>query len=189
MGPPCPDAVLPLVTAAGFSGWHALNDRIMGGSSSGECRAGAAGLDFQGEVVAEGGGFISCRSPLLSPPLDLSGHIGLEVEISGDGRRFKLAVGCADGLAGLTELIPGGLRWVHAFDTEADGVTLVRVPFTSLRPSLRAQPVGLPLLRFDQARINRLQLLHSRFGDDGQPNPGFRAGPIHFLVHAIRAYP
>jgi hypothetical protein len=63
------------------------------------------------------------------------------------------------------------------------------VPFASLRPSLRAQPVGLPLLRFDQARINRLQLLHSRFGDDGQPNPGFRAGPIHFVVHAIRAYP
>jgi hypothetical protein len=113
----------------------------------------------------------------------------LELEITGGGRRFKLAVACADGVAGLTELIPGGLRWVHEFATEADGSTLVRIPFASLRPSVRAQPLGLPLLRFDAARVNRLQLLHSRFGDDGQPNAGFRAGPISFTLHAIRAYP
>jgi hypothetical protein len=185
--------VLPLVTAAGFSGWHALNDRIMGGSSTGECRAGAAGLDFQGEVVAEGGGFISCRSPLLSPPLDLSGHVGLEVEISGDGRRFKLAVGCADGAAGLTELIPGGLRWVREFGTEAEGFSRVRIGFDQLTASLRAQPIeklplGLPL-RFDASRITRLQLLHSRFGDDGGPNPGFRAGPLHLVIQSIHAVP
>ena len=183
------DPLLTLVAASGFSGWHALNDRIMGGSSSGSCQASSAGLEFEGELIAEGGGFISCRSPLLSPPLDLSAHTGLELEIAGDGRCFKLAVGCADGLAGLTEMIPGGLRWVHAFPTEAEGVSLVRIPFASLRPSVRAQPLGLPLLRFDPARVNRLQLLHSRFGDDGQPNTGFRAGPIRFTLRAIRAYP
>jgi hypothetical protein len=183
------DLLLTLVTATGFSGWHALNDRIMGGRSSGSCQAGPAGLVFDGDLIAEGGGFISCRSPLFSPPLDLSGHSGLELEISGEGRHFKLAVACADGLAGLTELIPGGLRWVHAFATEAQGTSLVRIPFTSLRPSVRAQPLGMPLLRFDAARVNRLQLLHSRFGDDGQPNAGFRAGAITFTLHAIRAYP
>jgi hypothetical protein len=189
MGLPRPDVLLTLVTAAGFSGWHALNDRIMGGSSSGTCQAGAAGLAFQGELVAEGGGFISCRSPLFSPPLDLSAHTGLDLEITGEGRRFKLAVACADGLAGITELIPGGLRWVHEFGTEPEGITLVRIPFASLRPSVRAQPLGIPLLRFDPSRVNRLQLLHSRFGDDGQPNAGFRAGAIAFTLHAIRAYP
>jgi hypothetical protein len=183
------DLLLTLVTATGFSGWHALNDRIMGGRSSGSCQAGPAGLVFDGDLIAEGGGFISCRSPLFSPPLDLSGHSGLELEISGEGRHFKLAVACADGLAGLTELIPGGLRWVHAFATEAQGTSLVRIPFSSLRPSVRAQPLGMPLLRFDAARVNRLQLLHSRFGDDGQANAGFRAGAITFTLHAIRAYP
>lgn len=182
-------AVLPVLSGAAFSGWHALNDRIMGGSSSGACRVGPGGLDFDGEVIEAGGGFISCRSPLLSPPLNLEAHEGLELEISGEGRCFKLAVGCADGVAGLTELIPGGLRWVHAFDTAASGVTNVRLPFSSLRPSLRAQPLGLPLVRFDAARITRLQLLHSRFGDDGRPNAGFRPGRIHFTLHAIRAYP
>jgi hypothetical protein len=180
--------VLEITAGAGFSGWHALNDTIMGGRSQGECRSGPAGLVFEGEVIAEGGGFISCRSPVYSPPLDLSAHEGLELELSGEGRRFKLAVGCADRVAGLTELIPGGLRWVCEFATEAEGVTTLRIPFSQLSPSVRAQPLGLPL-RFQAGRVNRLQVLHSRFGDDGSANSGFRAGPIHFSLHVIRAYP
>ncbi|SBO42318.1 CIA30 family protein [Cyanobium sp. NIES-981] len=180
--------MIPIASADGFSGWHALNDTIMGGRSQGDCAVGPAGLRFQGELVAEGGGFVSCRSPLFSPPLDLSGSEGLEIDLEGHGRRFKLAVGCADGVGGLTELIPGGLRWVAEFGTEASGFSQVRLPFASLRPSVRARPVGLPL-RFDAGRVNRLQLLHSRFGDDGTPNAGFRPGAISFLLQAIRAYP
>ncbi len=193
MGLPCPDTVLQILSGAGFSGWHSLNDRIMGGRSSGECRVDASGLTFDGEVVAEGGGFISCRSPLFSPPLDLSGYTGLELVLGGEGRRFKLAVACADGAAGLTELIPGGLRWVREFGTEAEGFSRVRIGFDQLTPSLRAKPIetlplGLPL-RFDASRITRLQLLHSRFGDDGGPNPGFRAGPLHLVIQSIHAVP
>ena len=182
------ERVQEIVAADGFSGWHSLNDPIMGGQSQGQCRVGPCGLSFEGVVVPEGGGFISCRSPLFSPALDLSGCDGLEIEIAGEGRHFKLAVACADGVAGLTELIPGGLRWVKAFATAAEGITRVRIPFAELRPSLRAQPMGLPLLRFDPSRINRLQLLHSRFGDDGQANPGFRPGAIHFRLLAIHAF-
>ncbi len=180
--------MLEITAGDGFSGWHALNDTIMGGRSQGQCLVGPAGLVFEGEVIAEGGGFISCRSPVLSPPLDLSAHEGLELELSGEGRRFKLAVGCADGVGGLTALIPGGLRWVFEFPTEREGATTVRVPFVQLRASVRAKPVGLPL-RFQAARVNRLQLLHSRFGDDGAENGGFRPGPIRFCLHAIRGYP
>jgi hypothetical protein len=180
-----------LVQGSGFAGWHALNDTVMGGRSSGRCSVDPEGLRFEGEVVEAGGGFISVRSPLFSPPLDLSEARGLLLWLRGEGRRFKLAVVCADGVAGLTELIPGGLRWVHAFATEADGLSRVAIPFTSLTPSVRARPVeGLPLglpLRFDAARITRLQLLHSRFGDDGGPNPGFRAGPIHLQIQRIDA--
>ncbi|MEB3306158.1 MAG: CIA30 family protein [Cyanobacteriota bacterium] len=181
-------SVLP---GGAFVGWHALNDTVMGGRSSGQCTPQSTGLRFDGEVVEEGGGFISVRSPLFSPPLDLSTASGLELEIFGDGRRFKLAVACADGVAGLTELIPGGLRWVHEFGTNAEGVTRVAIRFAALIPSVRARPLeGLPLglpLRFDPSRITRLQLLHSRFGDDGGPNPGFRPGPIHLELQAIHA--
>ncbi len=180
-----------LLEGEGFAGWQALNDTVMGGRSSGQCSVGPEGLRFDGVVVAEGGGFISMRSPLFSPPLDLSAARGLELVLRGEGRRFKLAVACADGVAGLTEWIPGGLRWVKEFSTEADGVSRVPIPFAELIPSLRAQPLdrlplGLPL-RLDTSRITRLQVLHSRFSDDGGPNPGFRAGPIHLELHGIHA--
>ena len=180
-----------VVSGEGFSGWHALNDTIMGGRSSGSCRCGSYGLDFDAQVVAEGGGFVSVRSPLFSPPLNLSAYNGLELVLAGEGRHFKLAVACADGAGGLTELIPGGLRWVREFSTESEGTSRVRIAFDQLTPSLRAQPIktlplGLPL-RFDASRITRLQLLHSRFGDDGGANPGFRAGPLHLVLEAIHA--
>jgi hypothetical protein len=150
-----------------------------------------AGLRFSGELIEQGGGFVSVRSPLFSPPLDLSGFAALRLDLAGHGRRYKLAVACADGVAGLTELIPGGLRWVHEFGTEPEGFSSVRIGFDQLTPSVRAKPVeslplGLPL-RFDASRITRLQILHSRFGDDGGANPGFRAGPLHLELRAIDA--
>jgi hypothetical protein len=184
---------LTVAQGEGFAGWHALNDTIMGGRSSGSCHVGPSGLVFEADVVAEGGGFVSLRSPQLSPPLNLSAWGGLELELRGDGRTYKLAVGCADGVAGLTELIPGGLRWVAAFATAESGLSRVRIGLDQLTPSLRAKPIdSLPLgmpLRFDPSRITRLQLLHSRFGDDGQPNPGFRPGPLHLELIAIHAVP
>ena len=182
------DGSLLIVAGDGFAGWHSLNDTIMGGRSQGQCQIGSSGLVMTAEVVAEGGGFVSCRSPLFSPPLDLSAQAGLQLEIEGDGRRYKLAIACSDGLAGLTELIPGGLRWVAEFDTAAQGLTQVWIPFSQLRASVRAKPVGLPM-RFDASRITRLQILHSRFGDDGGVNNGFRAGPLQLRIQAIRAMP
>jgi hypothetical protein len=190
MGAPMGDQ-LPIVSGSGFSGWHALNDTIMGGRSSAACSVSAKGLVLAGEVVEAGGGFVSCRSPLFSPPLDLSAHRGLKLLLRGGGRRFKLAIASADGLAGLTELIPGGLRWVHEFATAEEGLSDVDIPFSDLKPSLRAQPMrNLPFarpLQFDPARISRLQLLHSRFGDDGGANPGFRPGPFRLELLAIHA--
>jgi hypothetical protein len=49
---------------------------------------------------------------------------------------------------------------------------------------VRAKPVTLPV-RFDASGVTRLQLLHSRFAEDGRENPGFRSGPIQLLVRAI----
>ncbi len=190
-GDKAPEAGQLVVGGAGFSGWHALNDTIMGGRSSGACRIDSQGLHFDGELVEQGGGFVSVRSPLFSPPLDLSAFTALQLALVGEGRRFKLAVACGDGMAGLTELIPGGLRWVHEFATQDQGLTQVRIDFEQLSPSVRAKPIqGLPLglpLRFDPSRITRLQLLHSKFGDDGGLNPGFRPGPLHLELHTIHA--
>jgi hypothetical protein len=183
-----------LFAGGGFAGWHALNDPIMGGRSSGEVQIHSdQGLIFTGDVVEQGGGFISARSPQLSPPLDLSAEAALQLDIAGEGRRFKLALACSDGVGGLTNLIPGGLRWVSEFGTEAEGFTTVTLPFSELTPSVRAQPVqALPLgyvPRFDASRITRLQLLHSKFDDQGGLNQGFRPGPIHLVLRQIRSVP
>ena len=180
--------VAPLLIAAGdgFSGWQPLNDTIMGGRSQGSCRAGSEGLLMEAFVEPEGGGFVSVRSPVFTPPLDLSAYGALELLLDGDGRRFKLALACRDGVAGLTELIPGGLRWVAEFSTQAGGSSRVVIPFSRLTPSVRATPVGLPL-RFDAAQLTRIQVLHSKFGDIGGRNPGFRPGALRLLIRSIHA--
>ena len=102
-------------------------------------------------------------------------------------RGAKFAVACRDGVFGLTELIPGGLRWVTTVTTESTDTTVVELPFDRLKPVVRAKPVSLPV-RFDPSCITRLQLLHSRFGDDGEPNPGYRAGAIKLLIRSIEAF-
>ena len=170
-----------------FREWASLNDTIMGGSSRAGCRISELGLVLEGEVVSEGGGFVSCRSPVYRPPLDLSSNSGLRLTLDGEGRSFKFAVACRDGVFGLTELIPGGLRWVTTVATESTGTTIVEIPFDRLQPVVRAKPVSLPV-RFDPSCVTRLQLLHSRFGDDGQPNPGYRDGAIKMLVRSIEAF-
>jgi hypothetical protein len=177
---------LPIASGDGFSGWQALNDTIMGGRSRGSVQTTSEGLVLQAFVEPEGGGFVSCRSPVFDPPLDLSPYGALELELDGDGRRYKLAVACRDGVAGLTELIPGGLRWVAEFSTRPVGTSVVVIAFNRLTPSVRATPVGLPL-RFDPAGVTRLQILHSKFGDMGGRNPGFRPGELQLMLRSIRA--
>jgi len=186
--PPGSPGELRVVAGDGFSGWESLNDTIMGGRSQGTCQVSSAGLLMDALVEPDGGGFVSCRSPVYAPPLDLSAYGALQLELDGDGRRYKLAVACRDGVAGLTELIPGGLRWVAEFSTQSSGTSVITIPFNRLTPSVRATPVGLPL-RFDAAGVTRLQILHSKFGDIGGRNPGFRPGALRVLVRSIRAVP
>jgi len=186
MQPPASEQTI--VQGREFADWTSLNDTIMGGRSRAGCRATPEGLLLEGELIEAGGGFVSCRSPRLQPPLDLSPFSALQVDVEGEGRTLKIALGCRDGALGLTELIPGGLRWVIDVPTQADGVTSVRIPFADLRPTVRAKPIGLPL-RFDAAGVTRIQVLHSKFGDGGELNTGFRAGAIRLLIRSIRALP
>ena len=119
-----PELLSILIAAGdGFSGWASLNDTIMGGRSSGECSVNSEGLLMQAEVVAEGGGFVSCRSPVWQPPLDLSSATALRLRLEGDGRRYKLAVAVSDLAGRLGDLVPGGLRWVEDFDTQPSGIS------------------------------------------------------------------
>ena len=170
-----------------FEGWKTLNDTVMGGSSSAFCEISNSGLILQGNIVEKDGGFVSCRSSVYKPCLDINDYKTFELNIDGQGRTFKFAVACQDDLLGLTEFIPGGLRWIKSFPTKKFGTTNVQIHFSSLNPSVRANKIRLPF-KFKPSKIKRLQLLHSKFGDDGLLNNAFKPGPIKVLIKSISVF-
>ena len=167
-----------------FDGWKTLNDTVMGGSSSAFCEISNSGLLLKGNIVEKAGGFVSCRSSIFKPPLNVSEFSSFELNIDGQGRTFKFAVGCEDDLLGITEFIPGGLRWIKSFPTKKFGTTNVQIQFSELQPSVRANKVRFPF-KFKPSKIKRLQLLHSKFGDDGLLNNEFKKGSIKVLIKSI----
>ena len=111
------------------------------------------------------------------------------MEVNGDGRTLKLALGSRSRLFGLTERFYGGLRWVAQLPTKDSGTTSIEIPFSTLKPTVLAQPLAMPLrlIRFDASSINQVQLLHSKFGQPGELNSEFRPGPIRVLLRSIKA--
>ena len=180
-------SITPLIKGAEFSDWKSLNDTIMGGSSRANCLSSKKGLLLEGNLVEEGGGFVSCRSPIFDKPFDLSKFSGLILDIEGEGRTLKFAIACEKKPLSLSNLIKGDIRWVASIPTKKNGVSRIKVPFKNLEPARRAKPVRLPL-RFDPTCINRFQLLYSKFGQPGKMNAEFFAGPIKVLIKSISAY-
>ena len=120
----------------------------------------------------------------MEPSLNLSEYSSFELNIDGQGRTFKFAVACEDDLLGLTEFIPGGLRWIKSFPTKKFGTTNFQIPFSELKASVRANKVRFPF-KFKPSKIKRLQLLHSKFGDDGLLKNEFKQGSIKVLIKSI----
>ena len=170
-----------------FGGWDSLNDTIMGGSSTADCQNSKAGLVFRGNIVEKSGGFVSCRSPIYDPVLNLEEYEGFELRIDGQGRTFKFAVACQDEIFGLTEFIPGGLRWIKSFTTQKFGTSTIRIPYADLSPSIRANKVSFPF-KFRSNKLKRIQLLHSKFGDSGELNEKFKPGSIKVLIKSISVF-
>ncbi len=180
-------SITPLIQGSEFSDWKSLNDTIMGGSSLAKCRSSDKGLFLEGNLVEEGGGFVSCRSPILDKPFNLSKYSGLILDVEGEGRTLKFAIACEKKTLSLSNLLKGDIRWVASIPTKRNGVSRIKIPFKDFEPARRAKPVRLPL-RFDPTCINRFQVLHSKFGQPGKMNPGFFAGPIKILIKSINAY-
>ena len=185
--PPTEIAITPLIKGSEFSDWKSLNDTIMGGSSRASCRSSDKGLFLEGNLVEEGGGFVSCRSPIFDKPLNLSKYSGLIIDVEGEGRTLKFAIACEKKPLSLSNLLKGDIRWVASIPTNKKGVSRIEVPFKNLEPARRAKPVRLPL-RFDPTCVNRFQMLYSKFGQPGKINSGFSPGPIKVLIKSISAY-
>ncbi len=180
-----------VVSCSDFDDWFALNDTVMGGSSKAICRASSKGLSLEGVVVEAKGGFVSCKSPIFVPLLNLSNYQGFELKIQGKGRTLKFGVSCKYGILCLREFFldksPGGLRWVAEIETKRFGTTIIKVPFKSLEPTVLAKKISLPI-KFKSDSISQFQLLHSKFGRPGELNPGFKPGKINFVLQSISVY-
>jgi len=185
--PPTEISITPLIQGSEFSDWESLNDTIMGGSSLATCRSSDKGLFLEGDLVEEGGGFVSCRSPIFDKPFNLSKYSGLILDVEGEGRTLKFAIACEKKPLSLSNFLKGDIRWVASIPTKNNGVSRIKIPFKDLEPARRAKPVRLPL-SFDPTCINRFQVLHSKFGQPGKMNSGFFAGPIKVLIKSISAY-
>ena len=180
-------SITPLIQGSEFSDWKSLNDTIMGGSSLATCRSSEKGLFLEGNLVEEGGGFVSCRSPIFDKAIDLSKYSGLILDVEGEGRTLKFAIACEKKPLSLSNFLKGDIRWVASIPTKKIGASRIKIPFKDFEPARRAKPVRLPL-RFDARCINRFQILHSKFGQPGKMNSGFFSGPIKVLIKSISAY-
>ena len=176
-----------IVGQGDFSEWKTLNDTIMGGSSLSSCTSTKQGLLLEGNLIEKDGGFISCRSPIYRPPLDLSNYNGLQIKLKGNGRNLKLGITCETSKFRLENLIFGRLRWVSSFQTKAAGISTIDIPFNSLQPAVRNKPINLPV-RFKPSCINQFQLLYSKFGLPGKMNPTFKPGSIRITLISINGY-
>jgi hypothetical protein len=160
--------------------WGALDDVVMGGVSTSALQQDAEGARFTGNVsTANSGGFASVRTRNLTPPLDLSRNLGLELKIKGDGNRYKFLMRDEDTW--------DSIAYAYSFDTIAGEWMTVRMPFADLIPVFRAKTVrDGPALNTTQ--IRSLQLMLSKFEYDGILNPHFTAGAFTLLVQTIGVY-
>ncbi len=170
-----------------FDNWTTINDTIMGGSSQARCESTSEGLLMKGELIEENGGFVSCRSPVIAPVLDLSDFVGIELDVEGQGQTLKFAISCGDGVTRISDYFSGGIRWVSELKTNKKGNTIIQIPFNDFQPTIRAKPINLPL-SFSSNSVQQLQLLYSRFGTGGRRNHEFKTGPFCFYIRSINAY-
>ncbi|MBD1850953.1 CIA30 family protein [Cyanobacteria bacterium FACHB-502] len=159
--------------------WGALDDVVMGGVSQSGIRLNGDTAEFSGQVsTANSGGFASVRTRNLEPPIDLSSYDGIELQLKGDGNRYKFM------LRGETQW--DGVAHCASFDTIPQTWITVRIPFATLIPVFRARTLPNAPLKLNCIRA--LQLMLSKFEYDGALNPHFQPGFFQLQVQSISAY-
>jgi Complex I intermediate-associated protein 30 (CIA30) len=160
--------------------WGALDDVVMGGTSASSLKLQDGLAVFTGIVsTANSGGFASIRTRNFEPPLDLGSYSGLELQVKGDGQRYKFLIRDEDSW--------DSLAYAYSFDTVADQWTTVRIPFNLMVPVFRAKTVdnGKSL---NTSRLRSLQLMLSKFEYNGALNPHFQPGEFRLSVQTIAVY-
>ena len=135
--------------------WSAIDDRVMGGVSRSTLRFDPAGhAVFAGLVSADNnGGFASVRSAVVhraSGEFDPEAFDAIELDVRGDGRRYKLNLRTDRGF--------DGVNYQAAFAPPAGQWATLRLSLDVFQPSWRGRAVpDAPPLR--SARIEQVGLM------------------------------
>jgi len=153
-------------TVAAVEGWHAIDDRVMGGVSSSGMRWDPAGFGvFTGVVsLQNNGGFASVRLATQAlAALEVSAY---RLKVCGDGKRYKLNLrtdGAFDGVNYQAEFAPPAGRWCQ-----------IQLPLDAFAPSFRGRPVpDAPPL--DPARVCQVGLMIA----------AWQAGPFRLAIASL----
>ena len=148
--------------------FHSIGDRVMGGVSTGGMSPGEGFALFSGEVSFENqGGFASIRSE--TGAWDLSAYNGIQLEVCGDGRTYKLSL--------TTDPRYDSVVYRARFSPPAGKWSKVSLAFEDFVPMFRGEKVpGAPPM--DPSRINTFGFLIS----DRQE------GPFQLKIRSISAY-
>lgn len=149
--------------------WHAIDDRVMGGTSRSKLHRDPAGhAVFTGEVsLARNGGFASVRS---SPgDRGLHGAATCTIDVRGELKQFKLSLLTDDGFDSINyqaSFAPAGADW-----------QTLHLPLADFRASFRGREVP------DAPPLDPARTLAMRYPFTGPPvrRPGSRRHPP-FLV-------
>ncbi|KAL3146123.1 hypothetical protein ABBQ38_015470 [Trebouxia sp. C0009 RCD-2024] len=110
----------------------------------------------------------------------MKGYEGLGFRVKGDGLRYKCTI--------RTDTNWDGIGYTLSFDTKAGEWHDVQLPFQQFIPLFRAKTVkdGSQL---DPSTVTSIQLMLSKFENDGKLNPSFKTGPFQLPVAKIWGYP
>ncbi|MBW8369316.1 MAG: CIA30 family protein [Arenimonas sp.] len=130
--------------------WVAVNDGVMGGLSSGGPVMGDNQLDFSGVLsLANNGGFSSVRT--VGRDFDLGDATEVVLRVRGDGRSYQLRLATDARYRGLS------VSYGAEFKTTAGEWTQVRLPLSSLQPTVRGFALQGPPM--DAANVREIGLL------------------------------
>ena len=149
-------------------GWYVQNDNVMGGRSEGGFDISSGQLIFSGNTNTNGGGFSSIRTQPLK--LDLSAYTGIRVKIKADGRRYTWGMQTDARWRGRK------VNYWADFDTLADEMSVIDIPFTNFFPQFRGFKLEGPEL--DTSQINEFALYQYDKTD----------GPFELRLISVEAY-
>jgi monofunctional biosynthetic peptidoglycan transglycosylase len=149
-------ALFDFRTAGSELGWFTVDDVVMGGASHSTFRRVAPDrCAFAGELSLDhGGGFASLRSP--DALAGLAGFEGIELELCGDGRTYKLNLRLDGDFDGIV--------YQRAFPAPAGARSRVRIPFGEFEATYRGRPVRAAPFAPDRVRSVGFVLADGRAG-------------------------